>query len=52
MLTIWSHIKSTCPLVRSFIAGPVPRYATVVIFVSIALEKSNPQRCDAEPMPA
>ena len=52
VLVVWSHMKSTWPPSRSFIAGPVPLYGTVVRSVSIALMNSMPQRCEAEPIPA
>jgi hypothetical protein len=52
VLVVWSHMKSTWPPSRSFIAGAVPLYGTVRKSVWIALMNSMPHRCDAAPMPA
>ena len=52
VFVVWSHMKSTCPPRRSFIAGAVPLYGTVVKSASIVLMNSSPQRCDAAPRPA
>ena len=52
VLVVWSHMKSIWPPSRSFIAGAVPLYGTVVTSVSMALMNSSPQRCEAAPRPA
>src|SRR4029453_4958733 len=52
VFVVWSHIKSTWPPRRSFIAGAVPLYGMVSRSVWIALMKSIPHRCDAAPIPA
>ena len=52
VFVVWSHMKSTWPPRRSFMAGPVPLYGTVVRSVSMALMNSIPQRWEAAPRPA
>ena len=52
VLVVWSHIRSTCPPIRSVIAGAVPLYGTVVMSILSAFMSNSPQRCEAAPTPA
>ena len=52
LLVACSHIKSTCPPSRSFIAGPVPLYGTKTMSLFSAFCSRRLHRCDAEPTPA
>src|SRR2546425_2113575 len=52
VLVVWSHIRSTWPPSKSFIAGAVPLYGTVVMSTLMVLWNSRPHRRDAAPRPA